>query len=112
LVGALLGATTGVIAASVISMGLISLPVMLRHGYDRRIACGAIAASGSLAQIVSPSLVLIVMADQLGRSVGDMYAGALVPAALTIALYIALLAGIALLRAIGRTIAPPTDAAD
>jgi TRAP-type mannitol/chloroaromatic compound transport system permease large subunit len=78
-VGALLAATTGVVAASVISMGLISLPIMLRYGYDRRFATGVIAASGTLAQIIPPSLVLIVMADQLGRSVGDMYEGAFVP---------------------------------
>ena len=78
-VGALLAATTGVVAASVISMGLISLPIMLRYGYDRRLASGVIAASGTLAQIIPPSLVLIVMADQLGRSVGDMYAGRLHP---------------------------------
>ena len=78
-VGALLAATTGVVAASVISMGLISLPIMLRYGYDRRLASGVIAASGTLAQIIPPSLVLIVMADQLGRSVGDMYEGAFLP---------------------------------
>jgi tripartite ATP-independent transporter DctM subunit len=78
-VGALLAATTGVVAASVISMGLISLPIMLRYGYDRRLATGVIAASGTLAQIIPPSLVLIVMADQLGRSVGDMYEGAFLP---------------------------------
>jgi GntP family gluconate:H+ symporter len=78
-VGALLAATTGVVAASVISMGLISLPIMLRYGYDRRIASGVIAASGTLAQIIPPSLVLIVLADQLGRSVGDMYKGAFIP---------------------------------
>src|SRR5215472_11586164 len=86
-VGALLAATTGVVAASVISMGLISLPIMLRYGYDRRLASGVIAASGTLAQIIPPSLVLIVMADQLGRSVGDMYAGAVVPGLLLTALY-------------------------
>jgi TRAP-type mannitol/chloroaromatic compound transport system permease large subunit len=78
-VGALLAATTGVVAASVISMGLISLPIMLRYGYDRRLASGVIAASGTLAQIIPPSLVLIVLADQLGRSVGDMYKGAFIP---------------------------------
>src|ERR1700730_8513782 len=78
-VGALLAATTGVVAASVISMGLISLPIMLRYGYDRRFAAGVIAASGTLAQIIPPSLVLIVMADQLGKSVGDMYEGACMP---------------------------------
>ncbi|WP_434612956.1 TRAP transporter large permease [Azospirillum sp. B2RO_4] len=86
-VGALLAATTGVVAASVISMGLISLPIMLRYGYDRRIATGVIAASGTLAQIIPPSLVLIVLADQLGRSVGDMYAGALVPGLVLTGLY-------------------------
>lgn len=78
-VGALLAATTGVVAASVISMGLISLPIMLRYGYDRRLAAGVIAASGTLAQIIPPSLVLIIIADQLGRSVGDMYKGAFLP---------------------------------
>ena len=79
LVGALLAATTGVVAAAVISMGLISLPIMLRYGYNRTIATGTITASGTLAQAIPPSLVLIVLADQLGRSVGDMYAGALMP---------------------------------
>ncbi len=86
-VGALLAATTGVVAASVISMGLISLPIMLRYGYDRRIASGVIAASGTLAQIIPPSLVLIVMADQLGRSVGDMYEGAFIPGIVLALLY-------------------------
>src|ERR687890_609391 len=86
-VGALLAATTGVVAASVISMGLISLPIMLRYGYDRRLASGVIAASGTLAQIIPPSLVLIVMADQLGRSVGDMYEGAFIPGMVLAGLY-------------------------
>jgi TRAP-type mannitol/chloroaromatic compound transport system permease large subunit len=86
-VGALLAATTGVVAASVISMGLISLPIMMRYGYDRRLASGVIAASGTLAQIIPPSLVLIVMADQLGRSVGDMYEGAFIPGMVLSALY-------------------------
>jgi TRAP-type mannitol/chloroaromatic compound transport system permease large subunit len=86
-VGALLAATTGVVAASVISMGLISLPVMLRYGYDKRIATGVIAASGTLAQIIPPSLVLIVMADQLGRSVGDMYQAAFIPGLMLTAMY-------------------------
>ena len=86
-VGALLAATTGVVAASVISMGLISLPIMLRYGYDRRLASGVIAASGTLAQIIPPSLVLIVLADQLGRSVGDMYKGALFPGLVLASLY-------------------------
>ncbi len=97
-VGALLAATTGVVAASVISMGLISLPVMLRYGYDKRLASGVIAASGTLAQIIPPSLVLIVMADQLGRSVGDMYKAAFVPGLLLTVLY----AGFVLLISIFR----------
>ncbi|MCH8618976.1 TRAP transporter large permease subunit [Undibacterium sp. TS12] len=86
-VGALLAATTGVVAASVISMGLISLPVMLRYGYDKKVASGVIAASGTLAQIIPPSLVLIVMADQLGRSVGDMYQAAFAPGLLLTLMY-------------------------
>ncbi len=98
LVGALLAATTGVVAASVISMGLISLPIMLRYGYSRIIATGVITASGTLAQAVPPSLVLIVMADQLGRSVGDMYAGAMVPALMTVALYATFVMLVALVR--------------
>jgi TRAP-type mannitol/chloroaromatic compound transport system permease large subunit len=99
-VGALLAATTGVVAASVISMGLISLPIMLRYGYDRRLASGVIAASGTLAQIIPPSLVLIIMADQLGRSVGDMYAGAFIPGIA--------LAGLYALFVLGTTIVKPT----
>ena len=94
-VGALLAATTGVVAASVISMGLISLPIMLRYGYDRRLAAGVIAASGTLAQIIPPSLVLIILADQLGKSVGDMYKGAFLPGFMLTgfyALYVILLA--------------------
>jgi len=88
LVGALLAATTGVVAASVISMGLISLPIMLRYGYDRPLTAGVIAASGTLAQIIPPSLVLIIMADQLGRSVGDMYKGAFLPGFMLMGMYI------------------------
>src|SRR2546423_1708315 len=96
-VGALLAATTGVVAASVISMGLISLPIMLRSGYDRRLAAGVISASGTLAQIIPPSLVLIVMADQLGRSVGDMYEGAFIPGLSLAALYALFVFGVTLL---------------
>ncbi len=87
-VGAMLAATTGVVAASVISMGLISLPIMLRYGYDRRLASGVIAASGTLAQIIPPSLVLIIMADQLGKSVGDLYKGAFVPGFVLTGMYV------------------------
>ncbi|MBI5268770.1 MAG: TRAP transporter large permease subunit [Burkholderiales bacterium] len=98
LVGALLAATTGVVAAAVISMGLISLPIMLRYGYNRTIATGTITASGTLAQAIPPSLVLIVLADQLGRSVGDMYAGALVPGVALVGLYLAFIAVVAIVK--------------
>jgi TRAP-type mannitol/chloroaromatic compound transport system permease large subunit len=97
-VGALLAATTGVVAASVISMGLISLPIMLRYGYDRRVASGVIAASGTLAQIIPPSLVLIVMADQLGKSVGDMYEGAFIPGIVLACLYAAFIFLVSIFR--------------
>ena len=98
LVGALLAATTGVVAAAVISMGLISLPIMLRYGYNRTIATGTITASGTLAQAIPPSLVLIVLADQLGRSVGDMYAGALIPGLLLVGLYLLFIAAVAIVK--------------
>ncbi|MEP9399554.1 TRAP transporter large permease subunit [Mesorhizobium sp. KR2-14] len=97
-VGALLAATTGVVAASVIAMGLISLPIMLRYGYDRRLASGVIAASGTLAQIIPPSLVLIVLADQLGRSVGDMYKGALLPGLVLTGIYICYVVVMSIMR--------------
>jgi GntP family gluconate:H+ symporter len=97
-VGALLAATTGVVAASVISMGLISLPIMLRYGYDRRVASGVIAASGTLAQIIPPSLVLIILADQLGKSVGDMYKGAFLPGFILTGLYTLYIVGLAVFK--------------
>ena len=98
LVGAMLAATTGVVAASVISMGLISLPIMLRYGYDRRVAGGVIAASGTLAQIIPPSLVLIVLADQLGKSVGDLYKGAFIPGFVLTGLYIVYILAVSFIR--------------
>ncbi len=95
LVGAVLGAVTGTVAASVIAMGMISLPIMVRYGYDMRIATGVIAAAGTITQLIPPSLVLIVLSDQLGRSVGDMYAGAIIPALLQVALFLAFVAVVA-----------------
>jgi tripartite ATP-independent transporter DctM subunit len=86
-VGAILGAITGTVAASVIAMGMISLPAMLRYGYDMKIGTGVIAASGTITQVIPPSLVLIVLADQLGVSVGDMYLGAIGPSGLQILLF-------------------------
>lgn len=106
-VGALLAATTGVVAASVISMGLISLPVMLRYGYDKRIASGVIAASGTLAQIIPPSLVLIVMADQLGRSVGDMYQAAFIPGVTLAIFYTLFILGVSIIKPNALPALPP-----
>ena len=91
LVGALLAATTGVVAATVITMGLISLPTMLRHGYDKSLATGVIAASGTLGQIIPPSIVLVVLGDQLGVPVGDLFIGSVIPGllmAMVFALYV------------------------
>lgn len=88
LVGAILGAITGTVAASVIAMGVISLPIMVRYGYDMRYATGVIAASGTITQLIPPSLVLVVLADQLGRSVGDMYLGAIGPSLLQTAIFL------------------------
>lgn len=79
IVGALLAASTGVVAATVVAMGLISLPIMLRYGYDKQLATGVIIASGTLGQIIPPSVVLVVLADQLGISVGDLFIGSLIP---------------------------------
>src|SRR5262245_36739478 len=107
LVGAMLAATTGVVAASVISMGLISLPIMLRYGYDRRLASGVIAASGTLAQIIPPSLVLIVLADQLGKSVGDLYKGAFIPGFVLTGLYILWVLAVTMFRPSHAPALPP-----
>ena len=107
LVGALLAATTGVVAASVISMGLISLPIMMRYGYSHRLASGVIAASGTLAQIIPPSLVLIVLGDQLGRSVGDMYNAALVPGLALAGCYLLYVAIVAIVKPGAAPALPP-----
>jgi TRAP-type mannitol/chloroaromatic compound transport system permease large subunit len=97
-VGAILGAITGTVAASVIAMGLISLPVMMRYGYDMKYATGVIAASGTITQLIPPSLVLIVLADQLGRSVGDMYAGAWGPSLVQVLLFCAYTLGVSVFK--------------
>ncbi len=78
-VGALLAATTGVVAATVVAMGLISLPIMLRYGYNKELACGVICAAGTLGQIIPPSVVLVVLGDQIGVSVGRLFLGSLIP---------------------------------
>jgi tripartite ATP-independent transporter DctM subunit len=86
-VGAILGAITGTVAASVIAMGVISVPIMMKYGYSTRHTMGVIAASGTITQVIPPSLVLVVLADQLGKSVGDMYAGAIGPSIIQVALF-------------------------
>ncbi|WP_290872771.1 TRAP transporter large permease subunit [Aquabacterium sp.] len=98
IVGAILGAITGTVAASVIAMGVISLPIMVRYGYNMRYATGVIAASGTITQLIPPSLVLVVLADQLGRSVGDMYRGAIGPSILQTSLFLLFTLGVALFR--------------
>lgn len=98
LVGALLAAATGVVGASVVAMGMISLPVMLRHGYSKELSAGVIAASGTLGQIIPPSIVLIVLADQLGVSVGTLFKGALIPGIMLAMLYALYVGGIALFK--------------
>jgi len=97
IVGAVLGAITGTVAASVIAMGMISLPVMMRYGYDMRIATGSIAASGTITQLIPPSLVLVVLSDQLGVSVGDMYLGAIGPSVLQVGLFLIFIAAVSIL---------------
>ena len=98
LVGSLLAATTGVVAATVTTMGLISLPAMLRAGYDKSLATGVIVASGTLGQIIPPSIVLVVLGDQLGISVGDLFIGALIPGLLMAAVFAAYVLVIAALK--------------
>jgi tripartite ATP-independent transporter DctM subunit len=97
-VGAILGAITGTVAASVIAMGVISLPIMLRYRYHARIATGTIAASGTITQLIPPSLVLVVLADQIGRSVGDMYKGALGPSIVQTLIFLIFIAVVSLFR--------------
>jgi tripartite ATP-independent transporter DctM subunit len=98
LVGTLLAATTGVVAATVIVMGMISLPVMLRYGYDKQLATGVIVASGTLAQLIPPSLVLVVLSDQIGVSVGDLFLGALIPGLMLSGSYALYVLGLAWLK--------------
>jgi tripartite ATP-independent transporter DctM subunit len=98
LVGAILGAITGTVAASVIAMGVISLPIMIRYGYDMRLATGVIAAAGTITQVIPPSLVLIVLAQQLGKDVGAMYLGATGPSILQVAIFLAYIAILSFVR--------------
>src|SRR3954466_13089291 len=98
LVGAILGAITGTVVLTVIAMGVISLPIMMRYGYDMRLSTGVIAASGTITQLIPPSLVLVVLADQLGRSVGDMYAGAIGPSIVQVILFCLFIAVLSIVK--------------
>ncbi|MGF1623431.1 MAG: TRAP transporter large permease subunit, partial [Alphaproteobacteria bacterium] len=115
IVGALLAASTGIVGATVVTMGLLALPTMLRRGYDTSLACGSIAAAGTLGQIIPPSIVLILLGDQISNayqeaqrqignwspepvSVGDLFAGALLPGLVLVAMYLAYQVGMAVLR--------------
>ncbi len=98
LVGVLLAAATGIVGASVVAMGMISLPIMLKNGYSKELSAGVITATGTLGQIIPPSVVLVVLADQLGVSVGDLFIGALVPGILLAVLYGLYTAGIAIFQ--------------
>jgi tripartite ATP-independent transporter DctM subunit len=97
-VGALLAAATGVVGASVVAMGLISLPVMMRYGYSKELSVGVITASGTLGQIIPPSVVLIVLADQMGVSVGDLFMGALLPGVMLAGLFATYVGGVAIFK--------------
>jgi tripartite ATP-independent transporter DctM subunit len=109
LVGAILAASTGIVGASVITMGMISLPTMLRRGYDKELICGTICASGTLGQIIPPSIILILMGDIMGVSVGDLYIGAVLPGLVLVVLYVLYIAGISWWNP---RLAPPIDAAE
>ncbi|MGE3167056.1 MAG: TRAP transporter large permease subunit [Planctomycetota bacterium] len=110
-VGSLLAAATGVIGASVVAMGMISLPVMLRYGYRKELATGVIAASGTLGQIIPPSVVLVVLGDQIGTSVGDLFRGALLPGLLLAALFATYIALVSWLRPTHAPALPPAERA-
>jgi len=88
LVGAMLGASTGIVGATVVTMGLLSLPTMLKRGYNVEFACGTISASGTLGQIIPPSIVLVLLGSILNVSVGDMFIGAIIPGVMLVALYL------------------------
>ena len=98
LVGTLLAAATGVVGATVVAMGMISLPIMLRYGYSPALATGVVAASGTLGQVIPPSVVLIVLGDQLGVSVGDLFLGSLLPGLAMASLYLLYVIGVAIFQ--------------
>ena len=98
LVGVLMGATTGIVGATVVTLGLLTLPTLLRRGYDKGLACGTICASGTLGQIIPPSLILILLADILNESVGTLFAAAMIPGLMLAGIYVVYLLGLGVLR--------------
>lgn len=104
IVGTLLAATTGVVAATIIVMGMLTLPVMLRYGYDKKLAAGIIVASGTMAQMIPPSLVLVLLSDQIGVSVGDLFLGAVIPGLMLAGAYMVYVVAVAYFRP---QLAPP-----
>ncbi len=109
LVGALLAAATGVVGASVVAMGMISLPVMLRFGYSQELSAGVITASGTLGQIIPPSVVLVVLADQMGVSVGDLFVGSLVPGLMLAGFYALFVVAVAIVKPAAAPALPPEE---
>jgi tripartite ATP-independent transporter DctM subunit len=98
LVGVLMGATTGIVGATVVTLGLLTLPGMLRRGYDKGLACGTICASGTLGQIIPPSLILILLADILNESVGTLFAAAMIPGLMLAGIYCIYILALGMLR--------------
>jgi tripartite ATP-independent transporter DctM subunit len=97
-VGILMGATTGIVGATVVTLGLLTLPTLLRRGYDKGLACGVICASGTLGQIIPPSLILILLADILNESVGTLFAAAMIPGLMLAGIYVVYILGLGVLR--------------
>ena len=111
LVGVLMGATTGIVGATVVTLGLLTLPGMLRRGYDRGLACGTICASGTLGQIIPPSLILILLADITNQSVGTLFAAAMIPGLLLAGLYVAYILALGIFRPQMVPAVPPEERA-
>src|SRR5215210_3415264 len=97
IVGVLMGATTGIVGATVVTLGLLTLPTLLRRGYDKGLACGTICASGTLGQIIPPSLILILLADIMGESVGTLFAAAFIPGLVLAGIYCVYMLGLGLI---------------
>src|SRR5258708_12004363 len=108
-VGVLMGATTGIVGATVVTLGLLTLPTLIRRGYDKGLSCGVICASGTLGQIIPPSLILILLADILNESVGTLFAAPMIPCLMLAGLYVVYILGLGILRP---ELVPPVRQAD